>query len=147
MREEKYDKALRLLENDDIKQAYQKGILNPEILLLKAICIQLSENSLCSLSDTQKILEDAIKLDDKCIPAYIELEYFLDAVMAKSGDAEPYFKKAFDLNNKNRQEILTGLVEMLMERKGSGNYKKHKTKLVSLLKNHQKKELKITRQA
>lgn len=120
-----FKKAQRLtneLKYDDlvtlISEMKAKGCLHPELLNLKARCIQLSEQPISAgLEEVQKSLETAVALDKTYFPAYVELGYFQLNVMDNAETALPLFEKAIEIINQIATEAILGKAKCIAELK------------------------------
>jgi tetratricopeptide (TPR) repeat protein len=111
--QEKYDDLVAL-----ISEMESKGCLHPELLNLKARCIQLAEQPVSArLEDVQKSLEKAITLDKTYFPAFVELGYFQLNVMDKAELALPFFDKAIEIINRIATEAILGKARCIAELK------------------------------
>jgi tetratricopeptide (TPR) repeat protein len=109
----KYDDLVTL-----ISEMEAKGCLHPELLNLKAQCIQLAEQPiLAGLEDVQKSLEQAIALDKTYFPAFVELGYFQLNVMDNAELALPFFDKAIEIINRIATEAILGKARCVEELK------------------------------
>lgn len=109
----KYDDLAAL-----ISEMESKGCLHPELLNLKALCIQTTEQPISAgLEDVQKSLEEAIALDNTYFPAYVELAYFQLEVMDNAEAALPIFEKAIEVINRIATEAILGKASCVAELK------------------------------
>lgn len=85
------------------------GCLHPELLILKARCIQTTDSPLSAdLQDVEKTLETAIVLDKTFFPALVELGYLKLNVLDDAKGAIPLFDKAIEIINKIATEAIIG---------------------------------------
>jgi tetratricopeptide (TPR) repeat protein len=109
----KYDELTAL-----ISEMESKGWLHPELLTLKALCVQTTEEPIsASLEDVRKSLEAAIALDKTYFPAFVELAYFQLNVMDDAEAALPLFEKAIEIINRIATEAILGKARCLAEAK------------------------------
>ena len=106
IKEKKYEEAFNILEN-----AEKKNILCPELLILKARILQLSNFGEYDLTDIEKIYKRALLIDENYINTLIEIGYFYYAVLDNNKLAEKYFKKALRKCKKQMTEIVIGLTK------------------------------------
>lgn len=101
-----------------ISEMESKGCLHPQLLSLKALCIQTTEQPVSAgLEDVQKSLETAIVLDKTYFPAYVELAYFQLNVMDNAEAAVPLFEKAIEVINRIATEAIIGKANCIAELK------------------------------
>jgi tetratricopeptide (TPR) repeat protein len=100
---------------DLINQAIEQRILYPEILILKANCLQISDKGKETLEDIQRIYEQALTIDENYCNALIELGYFNYAVMDNAKLGKNYFNKALTLLKSKLNETIVGLGKCIEE--------------------------------
>ncbi|MDZ4710687.1 MAG: hypothetical protein SGI89_00010 [bacterium] len=106
IKEKKFEEAFKLIEN-----AEAKNILSPELSILKARILQLSDFGDYELDDIEKLYKRALLIDENSIYALIEIGYFYYAIMDNSKLAEKYFKKALGKCKTQMTEIVIGLAK------------------------------------
>lgn len=82
---------------------------SPRLLVLKAMCLQLSQVE-GPLEDVESALREALRLDDEYIDAHLELWRFLYAVQDQTRDGQAEFEKALTLLRKQNAEVIQGLL-------------------------------------
>jgi len=135
-KEKKYDKALELTYK--IKKDISESI-NPEILVLEGICIQLSDNIKYEIETAKNLFLKALKIDDKNENALIELAYYYMNVDDNADEALPLLYSALKINLERKTEIISALEELKSEKelhivefvKDSPIYKLSSNKIVS----------------
>lgn len=102
---EKFDEAC-----EEFKNGESKSMPSASLLVKKGMCILLSsEKSPYSLRDAEVAFKDAIKKDENCIEAYVELAYFYLNVNDQAETAIPYFEKAIEISRKSASEAIGGI--------------------------------------
>lgn len=109
-RSEKYDEALRVIE-----EAEQRTSLTPALLVWKSRCQQLTDNPKGELADAQTSLQQALDIDEEYLPALIDLAYFFLNIMNDAEAASPLFRKALVISTDNITEVVTGLGQCISE--------------------------------
>jgi tetratricopeptide (TPR) repeat protein len=110
--DEKYDEAIELI---NISKSEYRQTIHPQLLVLKGMCIQLSENSKYELESAKKAFEDALQIDKDYENAIIELAYYYLNIGNNIREAIKLFKKAMDINKSKLKEITNGLSECAEE--------------------------------
>lgn len=82
----------------------------PQILVLKAKAIQLSDAPNLTLNDAETALTNAITADPEHVPALIQLAYFKLNVLDDPTAALPLFQAALDLQTHSLKTTLGGLI-------------------------------------
>jgi tetratricopeptide (TPR) repeat protein len=112
---ENYADALRV-----IGEAEEQGRISPAMLVWKSCCMLLSEDPVFEPSEVEKILQQALSLDDEYLPAMIDLAYFYLNMEDDAEAALPLFKEALSLCADNATEIIIGLGQCLSETESPG---------------------------
>jgi lipopolysaccharide biosynthesis regulator YciM len=107
-----YEEAINQLE------LLEEKVVNPNILVLKGICLQLANDELnYSLSDIEEIFKEAYQIDKECIDALIELAWFNLNVNDDAQTAMTLFEKAFENCQEKISEIVIGIAKCMIETK------------------------------
>lgn len=100
------DIGLALLEIQELERTAK---VSPRLLVLKAMCLQLSKED-GPLEDVESALQEALSLDDEYVDAYLELGWFLYAVQDQTAQAQAAFDRALHLLRKQNFEVIRGLL-------------------------------------
>lgn len=94
-----YDRIRSFIRDKDavsalgaIEQLEQGQGRSPRSLVLKALCLQLSDN--CSLEEVESVLGEALALDDEYVDAHIEMGWFQLVMLDDAETAKTSFAKA-----------------------------------------------------
>jgi tetratricopeptide (TPR) repeat protein len=113
----KYDEVLEILNLPIIEEALQHGILNPELLNLKGMCIQMKDSmDNFELEDIANCYQKALEINKNDHDALVELGYYYYVLMNDSEKAESLFKSALEKCRNNLTEIIIGLVKVISEK-------------------------------
>jgi lipopolysaccharide biosynthesis regulator YciM len=105
-----YEEAINQLE------LLEKKVVNPNILVLKGICLQLAnDESNYSLSDIEEMFKEAYQIDKECIDALIELAWFNLNVNDDAQAAMTLFEKAFENHQEKIAETVIGIAKCMIE--------------------------------
>lgn len=81
---------------------------SPRLAVLKAQCLQLSEDA--SLEDVETALNAAVSMDDEYVDGYLELGWFRLMVLDDPSGAKSSFRQAAELLAKRNEEAVEGLL-------------------------------------
>ena len=107
--EGKYSEALRR-----IKEGEQSGQVTAELLVKKAMCLQMLDDN-GTLEEVEQTFETALQLDPKSIQALMEFGWFQLNVKDQPRCAETLFRRALELQVPVNTEIAAGLLKCLRE--------------------------------
>lgn len=91
-----------------IASAEKTGGPCPRLEVLKAICLQLSDDA--SLEEVEGALLRAVELDDQYVDAFVELGWFRLNVLNDTGKANEAFDRALGLLQKLNGEVFRGVL-------------------------------------
>ncbi len=103
IRDRNYRAALSLID-----AALRSEALSPRLHVLKATCLQLSEDE-HTLAEVESALRDAISVDDAYVDAHLELGWYYLNVLDDAPKAKAEFERARDLLRKMNVEVTKGL--------------------------------------
>lgn len=107
----KYDEALH-----ELVSLEKKHSLPPNLLIIKATCIQLgSESSPYTLDDAEAAYKKALEIDPKYVKALNEIGNYYLNVLDKRNTARPYFEKALSIARTQISEAIGGIAECISE--------------------------------
>jgi tetratricopeptide (TPR) repeat protein len=111
-----FDRLQKRLRCGDVKSALleiealeRTANLTPRLLVLKAMCLQLSEED-GPLEEVEIALRAALSMDDEYIDAHLELGWFLYAVQDQTSEGKKHFDEALHLLRKLNSEAIRGLL-------------------------------------
>jgi len=117
MRAEKYSIALQELEKLENDQ-----LLYPKILVLKGMCIFLSEQEgKYSYKDIIQNYKKALSIDNEYVNALLELGHHYYAAENKSEKAIPLFEKAINILKDQQSDAVIGLAKCKEELEGKSS--------------------------
>jgi lipopolysaccharide biosynthesis regulator YciM len=119
------NEVYKLINTGDYQQAIteleilEKGlVLNPNILVLKGICLQLTdEDSRYSLSDVEEMFKEAYRIDRECLEAIVELAWFNLNINDDAQTAIKLFEQVFESYREKMTEIVIGVAQCMVETK------------------------------
>lgn len=101
---------------DRIEKMEKEGVIPPDLLVLKAICIQLGPGEQkYELGDVENELEIALQIDSECVEALIEAAQYWFYVENDAKKALPLFQKAFEISKSQIAEAVAGVSKCLCE--------------------------------
>ncbi len=109
MKLRKFEEALSLIEQ------IPENFMTSEILILKGLCIQLSENLKYDLKDAELSLKKAIELDSNNLDAKMELGWFYYNVLNESEESYHLFGQALEDIQSKLTELLEGFMKINLE--------------------------------
>ena len=118
-----------LLEIQELEQTVK---MSPRLLVLKAMCLLLSEED-GPLEDVESALRAALSLDDEYVDAYLELGWFLYAVQDQTTEAQAAFDRALHVLRKLNCEVIRGLLACAEELTPEASPEQLRTRLEELL--------------
>lgn len=106
----KYSEILRYIE--DLERA---GCTSAELLVRKAMCLQLVEEPKGEFGEVEQIFKSALDLDPKSIQALIEYGWYKLNVLDDASAALELFRRAQQLQVEVNSEVATGLLKCMEE--------------------------------
>lgn len=128
---------------DSVAEAEHEGLASPEMYVLKACALQLTDDGL--LEEVEAALMKALDLDPACVDAHIELGWFLLNVKDDPIKAGHAFQTALALQVQANTEVILGLLKCAEEREpGQASLTERKRQLIDALVDHHKIETRMS---
>lgn len=102
-RAKRFDEALAELEKTSPES------LSPQLLVLRGKCIQLANGTPLPLEEAKKSFQAALKLNERCMDAWLELGHYVLCVEDHAEEAAVIFRKASQILSDCNGEIAEGL--------------------------------------
>lgn len=109
-KEERFKEAL-----EQIEAVQQQGYEDASLLVLKALCIQMSEGEAHTLQDAKATLEQAASLQEDGAEAQLELGWYLYNVDDDAKAAHPVFQGAIESLKAQLTSSVIGAVKSIRE--------------------------------
>jgi tetratricopeptide (TPR) repeat protein len=98
-----------------VDELLQKGYVTAELLVRKAMCLQLLDPPVGEFEEVERTFKAALDLDPKSTQALIEYGWYKLNVLDQASEALTLFRRALSLQAEMNTEVVTGILKCMEE--------------------------------